>query len=116
MSAYETKTNRKKLLNAYSQKEPLAAVLCVQQDMDILMEASNGRMLILPTGLLQAKATKDQQGVQVMKLTKGSVVSAASVYEEGVLEDEHRYVAKALPSRGDFLKEKDHLPGQLKME
>ena len=116
LSAYETKTNRKKLLNAYSQKEPLAAVLCVHQDMDILMEASNGRMLILPTGLLQAKATKDQQGVQVMKLTKGSVVSAASVYEEGVLEDEHRYVAKALPSRGDFLKEKDHLPGQLKME
>ena len=51
-----------------------------------------------------------------MKLTKGSVVSGASLYTAGTLADEHRYIAKSLPSRGDFLKEKDHLPGQLKME
>ena len=116
LNAYETKTNRKKLLNAYSMKEKLAAMLCVREDADLLLEASNGRMLILPTGLLQPKATKDQQGVQVMKLTKGSVVSGASLYTAGTLADEHRYIAKSLPSRGDFLKEKDHLPGQLKME
>ena len=116
LNAYETKTNRKKLLNAYSMKEKLAAMLCVREDTDLLLEASNGRMLILPTGLLQPKATKDQQGVQVMKLTKGSVVSGASLYTAGTLADEHRYIAKSLPSRGDFLKEKDHLPGQLKME
>ena len=104
LNAYETKTNRKKLVNAYSTKEKLSAALCLREDGKVLMTASNGRMLILPTGLLQAKATKDQQGIQVMKLTKGSVVSEATIYEEGTLEDDHRYMAKELPSRGDFLK------------
>ena len=104
LNAYETKTNRKKLLNAYSTKEKLSAVLCIREDGKVLMTASNGRMLILPTGLLQAKPTKDQQGIQVMKLTKGAVVSEAVMYEEGTFAEEHRYLAKDLPSRGDFLK------------
>ena len=104
LNSYETKTNRKKLLNAYSMKEPLSAVLCIREDTNVLITASNGRMLILPTGLMQAKATKDQQGIQVMKLTKGSTVSEAVMYEQGMFEDEHRYLAKDLPSRGDFLK------------
>lgn len=113
LSAYETKTNRRKLVNAYSTKEKVGAVLCIREDAKVLMTASNGRILLLHTGALQPKATKDQQGVQVMKLTKGSVVSDAALYEEGTLEDEHRYLAKALPSRGEFLREKENLPGQM---
>ena len=109
LNAYETKTNRKKLLKAYSTKEKLTAALCLHEDGQILLTASNGRLLLLPTALLPAKATKDQQGLQVMKLTKGSVVSAAEIYQPDTLEGEHRYLAKALPSRGEFLK--DNLPG-----
>ena len=110
LSAYETKTNRKKLVNAFNTKEKTAAILCLREDTQVMLTASNGRVLLLPTGLLQVKATKDQQGVQVMKLTKGSVLSDACPYEEGTLEEEHHYLAKTLPSRGDFLK--DQLPGQ----
>ena len=109
LNAYETKTNRKKLLKAYSTREKLTAALCLHEDGQILLTASNGRLLLLPTALLPAKATKDQQGLQVMKLTKGSVVSAAEIYQPDTLEGEHRYLAKALPSRGEFLK--DNLPG-----
>ena len=110
LSAYETKTNRKKLVNAFNIKEKTAAILCLREDTQVMLTASNGRVLLLPTGLLQVKATKDQQGVQVMKLTKGSVLSEVCSYEEGTLEEEHHYLAKTLPSRGDFLK--DQLPGQ----
>ena len=110
LSAYETKTNRKKLVNAFNTKEKTAAILCLREDTQVMLTASNGRVLLLPTGLLQVKATKDQQGVQVMKLTKGSVLSEVCPYEEGTLEEEHHYLAKTLPSRGDFLK--DQLPGQ----
>ena len=109
LNAYETKTNRKKLLKAYSTREKLTTALCLHEDGQILLTASNGRLLLLPTALLPAKATKDQQGLQVMKLTKGSVVSAAEIYQPDTLEGEHRYLAKALPSRGEFLK--DNLPG-----
>ena len=114
LSAYETKTNRKKLVNAFNTKEKTAAILCLREDTQVMLTASNGRVLLLPTGLLQVKATKDQQGVQVMKLTKGSVLSDACPYEEGTLEEEHHYLAKTLPSRGDFLK--DQLPGQTELK
>ena len=114
LSAYETKTNRKKLVNAFNTKEKTAAILCLREDTQVMLTASNGRVLLLPTGLLQVKATKDQQGVQVMKLTKGSVLSNACPYEEGTLEEEHHYLAKTLPSRGDFLK--DQLPGQTELK
>ncbi|MEF2561325.1 MAG: DNA gyrase subunit A [Negativibacillus sp.] len=113
LNAYETKTNRKKLLKAYSTREKLTAALCLSEDGQILLTASNGRLLLLPTALLPAKATKDQQGIQAMKLTKGSVVSAAEIYQPNTLEGEHRYLAKALPSRGEFLK--DNLPGQTEL-
>ena len=50
MSAYQTKQNRKKLLNAYSDKSPLAAALYVKEDCEVLLTASSGRMLLFHTG------------------------------------------------------------------
>ncbi len=105
LNAYETKTNRRKLMKAYSTKEKLSAVLCIPEDTQVMITASNGRVLLLHTGMIQPKPTKDNQGIQVMKLTKGSVVTSAALYEQGSLEEEHHYLAKTLPSRGDFLKE-----------
>ena len=68
MSAYQTKTNRKKLLSAYSDKSPLAAVLQLREDCEVLLTASSGRMLLFHTGLIASKATKNTQGVQAMNL------------------------------------------------
>ena len=104
LNAYATKTNRRKLMKAYSIKEKLSAILCIREDCRILVSASNGRVLLLNTAMIPAKATKDNQGVPVMKLTKGATVVCAEVYEEGSIEEEHHYIPKELPSRGDFLK------------
>ena len=71
MSAYQTKQNRKKLLNAYSDKSPLTAALYVREDCEVLLTASSGRMLLFHTGLIAPKATKNTQGVQAMNLKKG---------------------------------------------
>ena len=106
LNAYATKGNRRKLMKAYSNKEKLAALLYVPEDGQILLTASNGRMLLTHTAMIPEKATKDSQGVSVMKLAKGSVVSGAQVYEAGSLEDEHHFQAKELPGRGGFPKEK----------
>lgn len=104
LNAYATKTNRRKLMKAYSIKEKLSAILCIREDCRILISASNGRVLLLNTAMIPAKATKDNQGVPVMKLTKGATVVCAEVYEEGSIEEEHHYIPKELPARGDFLK------------
>ena len=71
LSAYQTKTNRKKLLNAYSDKSPLAAVLYLPEDREVMLTASSGRMLLFHTGVIAPKATKNTQGVQAMNLKKG---------------------------------------------
>ena len=99
MSAYQTKTNRKKLISAYSDKSPLATALYLREDCEVLLTASSGRMLLFHTGLIQPKATKNTQGVQAMNLKKGQRVMGAVVYEEGMLQNPSRY-KKKLPALG----------------
>lgn len=100
LRAYETKTNRRRLVNAYSTKSPIAAILCLPQDGEVLLDSSCGRRLLLDSALVPAKATKDNQGVQVMTLKKGAVLQSAQLYQEGMLEEPERYRLKTLPSRG----------------
>ncbi len=99
MSAYQTKQNRKKLLNAYSDKSPLAAAIYVKEDCEVLLTASSGRMLLFHTGLIQPKTTKNTQGVQAMNLKKGQRLMQARLYEEGMLKNPDRY-KKNLPALG----------------
>ncbi len=99
MGAYQTKTNRKKLINAYSDKSPLAAVLYIKEDCEVLLTASSGRMLLFHTGLILPKTTKNTQGVQAMNLKKGQRLMSAAVYTEGMLNNPARY-KKKLPALG----------------
>ena len=104
LKAYETKTNRKKLINAYNTKagSPLVAVLALTEEQEVELTADGGRVLIFHSGSLLEKTTKDSQGVQVMTLKKGDFVKKAHIYETGSLENDHRYKAKSLPSRGNI--------------
>ena len=45
LKAYETKTNRKKLSKAYSDKSPIVAVLFAEDNCDIMITASNNRKI-----------------------------------------------------------------------
>ena len=106
LSAYQTKTNRKKLLNAYSDKSPLAAVLYLPEDREVMLTASSGRMLLFHTGVIAPKATKNTQGVQAMNLKKGQRVMGARFFEEGMVQHPNRYKKNlpalgALPEAGD---------------
>ena len=106
LSAYQTKTNRKKLLNAYSDKSPLAAVLYLPEDREVMLTASSGRMLLFHTGVIAPKATKNTQGVQAMNLKKGQRVMGAKFFQEGMVQNPNRYKKNlpalgALPEAGD---------------
>ncbi len=101
LSSYVTKTNRKKLIKAYCEKFTLHTVLYVKEDKDILLESSNGRMLIVNTASIPAKTTKDNGGIAVMTQKKGQRISNVSLYEKGTLESEHRYRTKNLPAAGN---------------
>lgn len=100
ISAYETKTNRKKLINAYSDKSPLAQAIYIKEDTDIVISSSGGRMLLVNTGAIMSKTTKNTQGVSVMKLKKNQKVTSIHLYSEGEFEKEWRFRAKNLPAAG----------------
>ena len=99
MSAYQTKTNRKKLISAYSDKSPVVSAIQLPEDGMVLLTASSGKLLLFHTGQIASKTTKNTQGVQAMNLKKGQRVIAAQPYQEGTLKNEGRY-KKKLPAAG----------------
>lgn len=101
MAAYETKTNRKKLINAYSDKSPLVCAMHIQEDVDIVICNSNSRKLLLNTATILPKTTKRTQGVQAMTLKKKvDKVESVHLYNVGEFEKEWRYRPKNLPAVG----------------
>ena len=100
ITAYQTKTNRKKLLKAYSSKVPLAAIKYIEEDTELVLCSTNGRMLILNTGALNPKTTKDTQGVSVMTQKKNHKLESMHFYKEGEFEKSWRFRTKNLPGAG----------------
>ncbi|MBQ4345655.1 MAG: topoisomerase IV [Oscillospiraceae bacterium] len=112
LRAYETKTNRRKLANAYSDKSPLVAVLVLPEDASVLMRTTNGRALVFRTEMLLPKASRDSIGVQVMTLRAKAVVEYAAVITEEQQEQMKKYIVKNIPAVGGMAKELE-LSGQL---
>lgn len=103
MKAYETKTNRKKLVNVYSNKSPLIYICYENKDKEYLMTSSKEKLLIVNSGALQVKTTKDTMGVAVMTLKKGQTVKDVHEYKSGELIKSDRYRTKNLPAVGSSL-------------
>ncbi len=115
LASYNTKTNRKKLIKAYSDKSPLVAVRHIEEDRDFVLVSSAGRHLLFNSGAVAAKTTKDTQGVAVMTLKKGQRLLTVRDYREGEFAKPYRYRTKTLPSLGALLSEEDSAE-QMKLE
>ena len=103
LESYATKTNRKKLTGAYSDKDKLAAVVYAENDeCEIMVKSSSGRILIFKSADLLAKTSRNTQGVALFKLKKGHRIMTAEVYHEGMLVNPDRYRAKTIPSMGQL--------------
>ncbi len=115
LSSYETKTNRKKLTGAYSDKSPLTGVLFIDEDKEILLKSSSGRMLLVHSGALALKSTRSTQGVAVMKLKKGQRLFEIQEYKEGTFSKPQRYRTRSLPALGALLSNEDTADEQLSL-
>lgn len=107
LSAYETKTNRKKLIKAYCDKFPLAAIYQITEDCELVVQSTAGRILLLNTGAITPKTTKDTQGVSVMALKKGYRVASVRAYKDGEFKKPARYRTRSLPAAGALLSAED---------
>jgi len=107
LSAYETKTNRKKLTGAYSDKSPLVKAVGMDADDQMVVYSTDGRAAIFSTAQLNPKTTRNTQGVAVMSLKKKAVLKEAVRLKDSGIVNESRYRTKTIPSAGALLKEED---------
>ncbi len=107
LSAYETKTNRKKLSGAYSDKSPLVKAVALETDVQMALYTSDSRAAVFSTAQLLPKTTRNTQGVAVVTLKKKAVLTDAVLLEHSGIVNVSRYRTKTIPSAGAILKEED---------
>ena len=116
LSAYETKTNRKKLTGAYSDKSPLIKAVALDADEQMVVYSTDGRAAIFSTAQLLPKTTRNTQGVAVMTLKKKATLRDAVLLTQSGIVNESRYRTKTIPSAGAVLKEEDSVEKQQTFE
>lgn len=115
LSNYQTKTNRKKLIAAYSDKSPICDIKHIAEDTNIVAFADNNKVLALNSEKVPLKSTKSTQGVQVMKLTKkGAKMIRVEVAERSGIDNLKHYMTKNIPAVGSFLRKDDLSNGENK--
>ena len=115
MSAYETKTNRRKLVNAYSDKSPLVSVIVLDAETDIVCYSSDDRVIVFNTSLLQPKSSRSTQGVGVMTLKARRTLVRAEKLEGTGIKNTARYRVRSLPAAGAVLKTDDREEQQMSL-
>lgn len=115
LSAYETKTNRKKLINAYSDKSPLKAALLLTGETDLVCYSGDDRALIFNTVLLQPKTSRSAQGVAVMSLKPKRALTGAAELKNTSIKNAGRYRVRSIPAAGALLKPEDREEQQLSL-
>ncbi len=120
LSAYATKMNRKKLINAYSARSGLVRMAKLEEESDFILMRNADKATLLNTELIPSNNTKNATGIQVYTLKKNSAITAVFTKEEFQTEDHEYYRARKIPTTGHFIQEKDKtanaLPGQIILE
>jgi len=115
LSAYATKTNRKKLTGAYSDRSPVKSVIPVKEDFEIVVYSTDSRTVVFSSSLLAPKTTRSTQGVQVMSLKRNHTVDEALPFEHARMANPARYRVRSIPASGALLRPEDKGEVQLSL-
>lgn len=114
-ASYETKTNRKKLTKAYSDKSAVKSILIIREDTDIAAYSTEGRAILFNTSLLTVKTSRATQGVSLMTLKPKYKLKEARLLSDTSIVNTVRYRARSIPVAGSLLKEEDQEDRQLNL-
>ena len=115
LAAYATKSNRKKLTGAYSDKSPIKAILLCREECQLAVYSTEGRALICSTAQFTPKTSRSTQGVAVMTLKKKALLDRVVLLEDAGIVNQSRYRAKTLPAAGALLKDEDRDDKQMSL-
>jgi len=116
LSAYETKTNRRRLTGAFSDKSPLITAMAMDTDTQVAVYTTDNRALVFSTAQLAPKTTRNTIGVSVVSLKKKAAVSGTALLESSGITNPGRYRTKNLPAAGALLKEEDSAEKQISFD
>ena len=116
LSAYETKTNRRRLTSAYSDKSPLKTAMAMDTDQQVAVYTTDGRAAVISTAQLLPKSTRNTIGVSVVTLKKKAALSHAVLFTESGIVNVSRYRTRTLPTTGALLKEDDSPEKQISFD
>ena len=114
LSEYATKANRKKLVNAYSDKAAVKYIGYMGQDADFWVISDRNKAALLNTSLLAPNLTKDAMGIKVINLRPNSLMSHMTPAGQFVAENAEYYRFKAIPAEGHFVSEADRAANNLR--
>ena len=77
VSAYDTKSNRKKLAGAYSDASPIVAIFYEKEPIDLLLITNQQKAIQISSSLIPVKTTRSSQGVTLMNLKADQKVCEA---------------------------------------
>jgi len=97
-NAYEVKSNRKKLTNAFSTASPVVGVFEETDGAEITLVTSDNRAAVISSSLIPIKATRTSQGVQLITLKKGTELIAAYNGLGGVIESSKGFKKLKIPA------------------
>jgi len=81
VQAYETKNNRRKLTGAFSDVSPAVAVIYEKEPIDILLQNSAGKGILIRSDLIPEKTTRTSIGVTLFNM-KSDVTITSVIYGE----------------------------------
>ncbi|MCL6591154.1 MAG: topoisomerase IV [Firmicutes bacterium] len=116
LASYATKTNRRKLANAYSGLSPLVFFTYLETDLELAAFSSIGKVLVFHTSNINPKTTRDSQGVQVLQGKKGSRMVAVKPLSETAFTDPDYYRTKNIPAIGCYLRDEDRQARQAELK
>ncbi len=114
VNAYATKTNRRRLTGAYSDKSPLVTVLPLKEDAEVAVQSAEGRCVVFSTALLAPKTSRATQGVGVLTVKKHPL-SGACFLADSPIQNPARYRVRSLPAAGAKLTDTDRGEEQLSL-
>ena len=102
LSAYATKTNRKKLVNAYSERSPLVSMHWIPEDVDVYLQRGKDKAMVVNSALIPANTSKTSGGISVFTLRQNTKLAAMRPVNTEA-DDLDYYRTDKIPTAGHFL-------------
>lgn len=115
VSSYETKNNRRKLVNAYSDASPLVAAFYESEPFELMLIANVGKAIVINTSLIPQKSTRSAQGVTLYTLKKKQELTDAITDFGNKYANTRKYRKTKIPASGVILEELDIEAQQMTM-